>query len=100
MPPGTITVYQTGQSLEELVLSLKADLDRLRTMVEAQPLLFRKDVERLLGLSPRTLSRRLKSRSFPKPIYDAGRPKWRPTDFNGQDKMSAVRPILSLERPG
>lgn len=67
--------------LSALVLSLQTDLARLRALVEAAPLLFRKDVERLLGLSPRTLSRRLKDRRFPRPIYDAGRPKWRPGDF-------------------
>lgn len=89
MPPGTTNGHSFNDPLEALVLSLKADLERLRAMVEAQPLLFRKDVERLLGLSPRTLSRRLKDRSFPRPIYDAGRPKWRPTDFNGQGGQTA-----------
>lgn len=83
MPPGTTNGHNPDQSLETLVLSLRADLERLRALVEAAPLLFRKDVERLLGLSPRTLSRRLKSRTFPRPIYDAGRPKWRPLDFQG-----------------
>jgi len=99
MPPGT-TNGQTQPSLESEFLSLKSDLQRLRDLVEATPLLFRKDVARLLGISPSTLSRRLKSRSFPRPIYDAGRPKWRPIDFEIGHKMSGVRPDLSLERPG
>jgi predicted DNA-binding transcriptional regulator AlpA len=64
---------------------LQAEVSRLRSLVEASPLWHRKDLERMLGLSSSTLTRRMKRRDFPKPaIYDAGRPKWRPADFPGQ----------------
>lgn len=76
MPPGV----KTKTMLEQL----HAEVSRLRELVEGTPLLHRKDVERLLGVSQSTLTRRLKRRDFPKPTYDAGRPKWRPSQFAGQ----------------
>jgi len=65
------------------------ELARLRELVENTPRLHRKDVQRLLGISDRTLSRRLADakagkRGFPTPIYDAGRPKWPASAFGGQ----------------
>jgi len=62
-------------------------LERLAQLEEAvftRPRWYRKDVERVLGVSASTLTRRMKRRDFPKPIYDAGRPKWCPSSFNGQ----------------
>lgn len=67
------------QLLAEL-RALRADLDALR----GAPLLHRKDVQRLLGVSAATLTRRMSRRDFPQPIRDAGRPKWSPGQFNGQ----------------
>ena len=66
---------------------LQAEVSRLRSQVEAltcTPLLWRKDVAQKLGVTERTVSRRMKRRDFPKPIYDAGRPKWTPAQFTGQ----------------
>ena len=83
MPPGTTPTLET----------LAEEVARLRELVLTTPRLFRKDVERLLGLSERTLSRRLKDRRFPKPIYDAGRPKWRPADFAGQASPDVKCPV-------
>lgn len=63
---------------------IQAELARLRSDVNAvmaMPLLHRKDVQRLLGISERQLSRRMQRRDFPRPVRDAGRPKWRPSDF-------------------
>lgn len=67
------------QLLAEL-RALRADLEALR----GAPLLHRKDVQRLLGVSAATLTRRMARRDFPKPIRDAGRPKWFAGQFNGQ----------------
>lgn len=63
---------------------LAREIARLRELVETVPRWHRKDLERMLGVSASTLSRRMKRRDFPKPIYDAGRPKWMPCQFNGQ----------------
>lgn len=79
MPPGVKTKTMLEQ-LQAQVNRLTAQLDS----VLAVPLLHRKDVQRVLGVSPSTLTRRMKRRDFPKPLYDAGRPKWRPLDFAGQ----------------
>lgn len=76
MPPGV----KPKPSMEQVL----AELNRLRELVEATPRLHRKDVSRLLGVSDRTLSRRMQRRDFPKPIYDAGRPKWPASAFAGQ----------------
>lgn len=76
MPPGVKT--------KTMIEQLQAEVARLRDLVEGTPLLHRKDVSRLLGVSERTISRRLKSGSLPAPTYDAGRPKWCPSAFAGQ----------------
>lgn len=69
----------------EQVLARIAQQDRmiaeLRDVVFTTPRLHRKDLERLLGISASALTRRMKRRDFPRPVYDAGRPKWRPSDF-------------------
>ena len=72
--------------------SLEQELARLRELVENTPRLHRKDVQRLLGIAERTLTRRMKRADFPRPIYDAGRPKWPPSAFDGQDgqRLSAA----------
>lgn len=75
MPPGVTT--KTKTMLEQL----QAEVCRLRELVEGTPLLHRKDVSRLLGVSERTVSRRLKDGRLPTPTYDAGRPKWAPSAF-------------------
>lgn len=67
--------------------TLKSLLDRIARLEESihcTPRMFRKDVERVLGISASTLTRRMQRRDFPRPIYDAGRPKWMPCQFNGQ----------------
>ena len=69
--------------MEQILVELTALKARLESVL-AEPRLHRKDVARLLGVSDRTISRRLKDSGFPRPTYDAGRPKWRPSDFNGQ----------------
>lgn len=77
MPPG---VSKRKPTMDELW----AELRQLRELLEATPRLHRKDVARLLGISQSTLTLRMKRRDFPRPIYDAGRPKWTPGQFAGQ----------------
>lgn len=80
MPPGVTTKTMLEQAFAELA--------RLRELVENTPRWHRKDVERHLGVSARTLTRRMKRRDFPQPIYDAGHPKWLPSQFAGQVLVS------------
>jgi len=82
MPPGV----RTKSKMEQLL----ARISQLEAMVFATPLLHRKDVARLLGVSERTVSRRLARGSFPEPLYDAGRPKWMPGQFAGQNAGQPV----------
>lgn len=65
---------------------LWAELKQLRDTFQSTPRLHRKDVCRLLGISVRTLSRRMTRPDFPAPIYDAGRPKWRAADFAARSR--------------
>lgn len=67
--------------MEQLILNRVAHVETLLSVIMATPFLHRKDVQRILGISDRTLSRRLRDPRFPRPTYDAGRPKWRPTQF-------------------
>jgi len=72
--------------------SLAAEIRSLRSLIESAPLLHRKDLARLLGVSERTISRRLALPGFPRPVYDAGRPKWKAGQFawcKGEDGASA-----------
>ena len=71
---------------------LQAEVARLRGQLDAlmgAPRWHRKDLERHLGIGRTTLTKRMKDRNFPQPIYDGGRPKWMPSQFNGQTGQTA-----------
>lgn len=79
--PKVATVAQRKNQTPISLESLAAELRALRDLIESSPLLHRKDLARLLGVSERTITRRLARPGFPRPVYDAGRPKWTPGQF-------------------